>query len=109
MTDMNPHSGKPLMLPGIARHDPMTLTREPDVTSETNPTDTVDVFSLPVHPWAARFPMRSDDDLDAMAESIKAHGLRMPVVLGMAIPSDGTVPTLCVIDGRNRIAGCERL
>jgi hypothetical protein len=24
------------------------------MTSKTNPTDSVDVFSLPVHPWAAR-------------------------------------------------------
>ncbi|MFX1766168.1 ParB N-terminal domain-containing protein [Paraburkholderia sp. A1RI-2L] len=66
----------------------------------------VDVFSLPVHPWAAMFPMRGDDDLNAMAESIKANGLRMPVVLGM-LREEGSEPTLCVVDGRNRIAACK--
>ncbi|MBB5408573.1 hypothetical protein HDG34_002510 [Paraburkholderia sp. HC6.4b] len=70
--------------------------------------DKVDVSTLPVHPWAARFPMRSDDDLDAMAASIKANGLRMPVVLGMAATAEGFPPQLCLIDGRNRIAACKR-
>jgi hypothetical protein len=68
----------------------------------------IDVFSLPVHPWAARFPMRADDDLDAMAQSIKANGLRIPVALGNAVLEAGTEPVLCVIDGRNRIAACQR-
>ncbi|MFL9998293.1 ParB N-terminal domain-containing protein [Paraburkholderia sediminicola] len=64
--------------------------------------------SLPVHPFAAMFPMRADDDLDAMAESIRANGLRFPVVLGMAAIDDGSEPMLCVVDGRNRIEACKR-
>ena len=68
----------------------------------------INVFSLPVHPFAAMFPMRADDDLDAMAESIKANGLRFPVVLGMTAMDDGAEPALCVIDGRNRIEACRR-
>lgn len=67
----------------------------------------IDVFSLPVHPWAARFPMRSDEELAAMAESIKANGLRMPVVIGMASLSPDSEPTLCLIDGRNRLAASK--
>jgi hypothetical protein len=66
-----------------------------------------DVFALPVHPWADRFPMRSPEDLASMAESIKANGLRMPVVLGMAVPDGADKPTLCVIDGRNRREACR--
>ncbi|MEM5297624.1 ParB N-terminal domain-containing protein [Burkholderia sp. JPY481] len=80
--------------------------RESTMNAIPEQTD-VDVFSLPVHPWAAMFPMRSDDDLAAMAESIKAHGLRMPVVLGESVIEEGGAPTLCVIDGRNRIAACR--
>lgn len=70
--------------------------------------ESIDVFALPAHPWAARFPMRSDDDLDAMAESIKANGLRVPVVLGTAATAKGFPERLCVIDGRNRIEACKR-
>jgi hypothetical protein len=77
------------------------------IMSKPSIDDRVDVFSLPVHPWAAMFPMRSDDDLDAMAQSIKANGLRNAVALGMSVVDDGTEPTLCVIDGRNRIAACR--
>lgn len=77
------------------------------MTSKAEQPD-IDIFSLPVHPWAARFPMRSDDDLDAMAQSIKANGQRIPVALGKSIIEDGAEPVLCVIDGRNRIAACKR-
>lgn len=84
------------------------MNKGDSIMSEADPTQDIDVFTLPVHPWAARFPMRTDDDLDAMAESIKAHGLRMPVVLGMAVTAEGFPPRLCVIDGRNRIAACKR-
>lgn len=66
-----------------------------------------DVYLLPVHPWADRFPMRSGEDLAAMAESIKANGLRMPIVLGMSVLAEGEKPKLCVIDGRNRREACR--
>lgn len=65
------------------------------------------VFELPVHPWADRFPMRSPEDLESMAQSIKANGLRMPIVLGMATPVAGKKAVLCVIDGRNRREACR--
>jgi hypothetical protein len=71
------------------------------------PVGVADVYLLPVHPWAARFPMRSDDDLASMAESVKANGLRLPIVLGMAIPEGKEKPTLCIIDGRNRREACR--
>ena len=35
----------------------------------------------PVHPCADVFPMMSDEELDALAEDIKTHGLQQPVVL----------------------------
>ncbi|KWO55947.1 ParB/RepB/Spo0J family partition protein [Burkholderia territorii] len=69
--------------------------------------DAIDVDALPVHPWAARFPMRSDDELQAMAQSIAAHGQRLPIVIGDAVLALGDAPTLCLIDGRNRLAACK--
>lgn len=66
-----------------------------------------DVFALPVHPWAAQFPMRSQEDLESMAASIKANGVRVPVVIGKAPMADGEAPVLCLVDGRNRIAACK--
>jgi ParB-like nuclease domain len=82
-------------------------SREQPTMKNTDP-DGVDVFALPVHPWAAMFPMRTDEDLDAMAQSIKTNGLRMPVVLGMSIIEADSKPVLCVVDGRNRIEACKR-
>lgn len=69
--------------------------------------DTVNVFELPVHPWAARFPMRSSEDLEGMAKSIAANGVRVPVVLGMVVLVEKEPPTLCLIDGRNRLAAAR--
>ena len=54
---------------------------------------------MPVHPYAAAFPMMSDDELDALADDIKANGLQRPIVYA----ADGRL-----IDGRNRLAACER-
>jgi hypothetical protein len=54
---------------------------------------------MDVHPYAAAFPMMSDDELDALADDIKANGLRHPVIVDV----DGRL-----IDGRNRLAACER-
>lgn len=51
------------------------------------------------HPAANIFPMLDEPDLAALAEDIRAHGLRNPVVV---IGSK-------VLDGRNRLAACERL
>jgi hypothetical protein len=51
----------------------------------------------PIHELALLFPPLPDSELGALAESIKAHGLRQPIVL-----LDGAV-----LDGRNRLAACE--
>lgn len=56
-------------------------------------------FSGEIHPLADLFPMLPDDDLDALAESIAEHGQREPITLD----ADGRL-----IDGRNRLAACER-
>jgi ParB-like chromosome segregation protein Spo0J len=37
-------------------------------------------MSLVVHPYADAFPMMSDDALDALADDIKANGLRHPII-----------------------------
>jgi hypothetical protein len=51
-----------------------------------------------VHPLAALFPMLAPDDLAALAEDIKLHGLQTPIVIDDAG---------LLIDGRNRLAACE--
>jgi ParB-like chromosome segregation protein Spo0J len=35
---------------------------------------------LAVHPVAALFPMLADDELEELAASIKARGLRFPII-----------------------------
>jgi ParB-like chromosome segregation protein Spo0J len=54
---------------------------------------------LAVHPVAALFPMRADDELDELAADIKERGLLQPVVLD----AEGRV-----LDGRNRLAACGK-
>ncbi|HEY7052397.1 MAG TPA: ParB N-terminal domain-containing protein [Mycobacterium sp.] len=54
---------------------------------------------MDVHPYAAAFPMMSDDELDALADDIRANGQRHPIVVDAAG---------MLIDGRNRLAACER-
>ncbi len=59
------------------------------------------VVATPVaHPYADLFPVLPADELDALVESIRDHGLRHPIVLA----SDGRI-----LDGRNRAAACARL
>lgn len=53
---------------------------------------------LTAHPVAALFPMLPDDELQELAESIKARGLEHPIVLD----SEGRI-----LDGRNRYAACN--
>src|ERR1700751_2486543 len=53
---------------------------------------------LEVHPYAARFPLMNDEELQDLAEDIKANGLKNPLVRD----NDGTL-----IDGRNRLAACK--
>ncbi|MBJ7480893.1 ParB N-terminal domain-containing protein [Rhodococcus sp. (in: high G+C Gram-positive bacteria)] len=52
-----------------------------------------------VHPYADKFPMLSDGELDELAESIKTVGLLHP----MTVTNDGLL-----LDGRNRLEACNR-
>ena len=49
------------------------------------------------HPLAELFPLLAPDDLEALADDIKANGLRTPIV----IDAEGVL-----IDGRNRLQAC---
>lgn len=51
------------------------------------------------HPYADEFPMASAEELDELATSIATVGLIHPIVL---------TPQGLVLDGRNRLAACER-
>jgi ParB-like nuclease family protein len=61
----------------------------------------IDVFALPVHPAADVFPMLSDEELDDLAEDIKANGLIQPLVIA-AVDNEWTL-----VDGRNRREACR--
>lgn len=51
------------------------------------------------HPYADAFPMASEEELGELAESIAAVGLIHPIVL---------TPQGEMLDGRNRLAACEK-
>jgi hypothetical protein len=51
-----------------------------------------------VHPLADLFPMMDEDDLQGLADSIKKHGQRDPIILDA---------TGLLLDGRNRLAACK--
>lgn len=53
---------------------------------------------LSPHPYADKFPMLPEGELQELAESIRENGLRHPVV----ITADGLI-----LDGRNRAAACR--
>jgi hypothetical protein len=55
-------------------------------------------LSFPVHPAAEAFAMLPEDELQQLADDIKAKGLYHPIVLS----PDGTE----LVDGRNRLAAC---
>lgn len=50
------------------------------------------------HPYADKFPMLPQGELEELAESIRENGLRQPVVV---------TPDGLILDGRNRAAACE--
>ena len=54
---------------------------------------------MQIHPIADIFPLMADDELDELAEDIKANGLINPIV----VDGDGVL-----IDGRNRLEACRR-
>lgn len=51
-----------------------------------------------IHPYADSFPMLPDAELAELVESIRANGLRNPVVI---------TPEGLILDGRNRAKACE--
>lgn len=55
-------------------------------------------FTGEVHPLADLFPILSDEDMEALAESIRSTGLQQPLVLDQ----EGRL-----LDGRNRLAACK--
>lgn len=60
-----------------------------------------------VHPLAAMFPMLPDDELDALAASIKEHGQRHPILIA-DIEGDAGEIIEVIVDGRNRFEACRR-
>ena len=63
------------------------------------------INDIPVHPIASLFPMIGDDELQALADDIKAHGQREPIVV--AYLDEAMLHEPVVIDGRNRFAACK--
>lgn len=62
---------------------------------------------MPAHPLAAMFPMLPDDELNALADSIKEHGQRHPILIAEIENDDGEKIEV-IVDGRNRYEACRR-
>jgi hypothetical protein len=60
-----------------------------------------------VHPAAAVFPMLPDDELNELAEDVKANGLQQNPVLWCADRTDPREP-IYLLDGRNRLEASMR-
>ena len=63
------------------------------------------IGGYPVHPVASMFPMIKDDELQALADDIKANGQYEPILLATYDMSDPDGWFL--LDGRNRFKACE--
>lgn len=63
------------------------------------------INDIPVHPVASLFPMIGDEELQALADDIKANGQREPIIV--AYLDEAMLDEPVVIDGRNRFAACE--
>lgn len=63
------------------------------------------VGGYPVHPVASLFPMIKGDELQALADDIKANGQYEPILLASYDMSDPD--GLFLLDGRNRFKACE--
>lgn len=53
---------------------------------------------MKIHPAAEMLPLLPEAELETLAQSIRAHGLKHPIVI-----HDGAV-----LDGRNRLLACKR-
>ena len=63
------------------------------------------IDGIPVHPVASLFPMIGDDELQALADDIKANGQREPIIA--TYMDEAMLNEPVVIDGRNRYAACK--
>lgn len=79
-------------------NEPLAEPATPTVAAGTEQATESAALMIEVHPFAARFPMLSDDEIADLAEDIKANGLIHPIVLD----AEGLL-----IDGRNRLRACE--
>jgi hypothetical protein len=59
-----------------------------------------------LHPFAAEFPMMSDEDLRALGKDIKANGLKSPIVF--LDPGSSPDTRMILVDGRNRLEAMQR-
>ena len=55
------------------------------------------VLGIPVHPDANAFPLMSPAEIQALADDIKKHGLKQPIIMCRG----------AIVDGRNRLAACR--
>ena len=63
------------------------------------------INDIPVHPVASLFPMIGDEELQALADDIKANGQREKIMC--AYLDEEMLDELVVIDGRNRFKACQ--
>ena len=63
------------------------------------------INDIPVHPVASLFPMIGDEELQALADDIKANGQREKIMC--AYLDEEMLDDLVVIDGRNRFKACQ--
>jgi hypothetical protein len=66
---------------------------------------------IKIHPACELFPLLPDDELRALGEDIKKHGMKMPIMLWTAeIYSPDRryrAADMMLLDGRNRLDACE--
>lgn len=72
----------------------------PDDHAHRQPPSELATARMPFHPAAEKFPLMSENELRALAEDIKAHGLNEDI----ETLDEGSGPM--VLDGRNRYNAC---
>lgn len=63
------------------------------------------IDGIPVHPYAAAYPMMSEGELQDLADDIKANGQHEPIIVANLHPNLMDDPH--ILDGRNRYAACK--